>query len=236
MPKDRDFYNRESKNYSKRRYPLVASTYIHFFFKRRLEILLYVLKERFGDKNNLNLLEIGCADGVVLREIGVSMQSSFSSMVGIDTAEEMIDAARHIESTGNVTYFVRGKEPLDTKYRAVIEVGVANYTDFDAELAYAHGVMSLDGYYILSIAGKGSLNERMGRGKGYQNLFSYKEYEGRIRKFFDIEDIKTVGIFVPFLWTVPVLGRLIQPLCESLCSRNPNLFHEKLYILKKKVR
>ncbi|MDD5165090.1 MAG: class I SAM-dependent methyltransferase [Candidatus Pacebacteria bacterium] len=234
MIKDPAFYNKESMQYSAKRYPAVATNYVQFFFKRRLSLTLSQMRGLFGGSNNLSLLEIGCADGVVMRDIQQKLPAVFSSMTGIDTAKDMIVTAATLDSTHKMKFYVRGEEPIQT-YDAVVEVGVVNYADFDTELAYARDHLKAGQVYILSIAGKGSLNARLGDGVGYNNFLSYSEYQTKIRALFDIKKTIPVGLRIPFMWRVPFVARLIQPIAEIMLSRIvPNLFHEKIYILRKR--
>jgi 2-polyprenyl-3-methyl-5-hydroxy-6-metoxy-1,4-benzoquinol methylase len=231
MIKDRDFYNKESRAYSSKRYPEAASTYVQFFFKERLRILMALLEDIFRGGSSLSLLEIGCADGVVLREIAGKMPGRFADMTGIDTAEDMIAAAKSMTPDPKIAFFVRGNEQAEKRSDVILEIGVANYADFDAELAHARSRINAGGIYLLSIAGKNSLNSMFGRGTGYANFLSYGEYESRISKIFEIKRASAVGIFAPFVWAAPSIGRIIQPALEFLFRPFPNLFHEKIYVL-----
>ena len=232
MIKDKDFYNRESSHYSSKRYPRSASTYVQYFFKKRLESVLNLLENILEGKNNLDLLEIGCADGIVVREISNRMGGAFSSFVGIDTAEDMIKTAESLNTSTDARFFVRGSEPSNKMYDVIIEIGVANYTDFEAEMRYASEHMKENGTYILSIAGSDSSNKIFGRGIGYQNFLLYSEYELIIGKLFKIDSVIPVGLYFPLIWTVPVLGRAIQTVMETFVRpMAPDLFHEKVYVL-----
>lgn len=234
MIKDPAFYNKESVQYSAKRYPAVATNYIQFFFKKRLSLTLAHMRSLFGKSNGLSLLEIGCADGVVLRDIQQKLPAVFSAFTGIDTAKDMIVVAQSLDISHKMKFYVRGEEPMQT-YDTIIEIGVANYANFDDELAYAHDHLKAGGMYILSIAGNDSLNARLGGAVGYNNFLSYAEYQNKIRGIFDVKKIVSVGFHVPFLWRVPFVARRIQPIVEVLFSRlTPNLFHEKIYILRKR--
>ncbi|MES2314817.1 MAG: class I SAM-dependent methyltransferase [Patescibacteria group bacterium] len=234
MIKDPAFYNKESAQYSAKRYPVVATNYIQFFFKKRLSLTLSHLRSLFGKSNGLNLLEVGCADGVVLRDIQKKLPAVFSGMTGIDTAKDMIVAAASLDSTHKMKFYVRGEEPVQT-YDTIVEIGVANYADFDTELVYASEHLKVGGAYILSIAGNDSLNARLGGGVGYNNFLSYAEYQKKIRAVFDIKKIIPVGFHVPFIWRVPFIARCIQPIVELIFLHTlPRLAHEKIFFLKKK--
>ncbi|MDD2935318.1 MAG: class I SAM-dependent methyltransferase [Candidatus Pacebacteria bacterium] len=218
-----------------KRYPKITLDYIHFFFKKRLKIVLKELENNFKDRNNLNLLEIGCADGIVLRRILERMENHFSDIVGIDLSEGMIKEAKNLTIDKKINYFVRGAEKIDKKFDVIVEVGVVNYADVDKELSYVKNNLNRDGVYILSLAGKGSLNDYFGKGDGYNNFLSYHEYEDKIRKNFKISKIIPVGFYLPLIWRVPVLARVWQFFIEIVLGPFlPNLFHEKVYILKLK--
>lgn len=233
MIKDTAFYNKASGHYSADRYPAVARSYTQFFFKRRLDIVMRELRYLLGGKKGLTLLEIGCADGVVLRAVDTVFHDSFSDVVGIDTSSDMIKRAAMLSFGTGIRFLMRGeyieKELLDV----VIEVGVVNYADVDEELEYAEKILKDTGVYILSIAGKNSLNGYFGGGVGYKNFSPYHDYEDKIKKKFTIEQVIPCGFFVPLLWKSPIVGRVIQPALEKIFSRiAPDLFHEKIYILK----
>jgi len=232
--KDKNFYNRESKHYSSKRYPEVADSYIQFFFKKRLALVLDILQDNFRHQSGLSLIEIGCADGVVLREIKKSLPQIFSHMVGIDTAEEMIGEAKVLSFDENLDFFVRGEEDKTKQYNCVLEIGVANYGEIEEELQDAKRKISDDGLFILSLAGKGSINSWREKGDGYKNFWRYADYEKLIKNYFEIKKIIPVGINLPFIWRCPVIARIFQEVAEKLFRLSPNLYHEKTYILKKK--
>jgi hypothetical protein len=52
---------------------------------------------------------------------------------------------------------------------------------------------------------------------------------------FYIVSIKPVGLRVPLIWRIPALGRMIQPVAEAVFVFMPGLYHEKVYLLKKKA-
>ena len=234
MIKDTQFYDKESAQYSSKRYPAVARDYVQAFFKLRLALTIESMAPYLSQRKDLTLLEIGCADGVVMREFDHSFKVTFAKSVGIDISEEMVNKARSLNASSVSSFFVRGMESSTEAFDVIVEIGVANYADFGQELAYAEVHLKSHGIYALSIAGKGSLNDKLGGAVGYKNFFSYKEYEAEIRKTFVIDLIVPVGLRVPLLWRVPFIGRLIQPIVEEIATiLAPNLFHEKIYFLKK---
>ncbi len=235
MLKDKQFYNQESETYSFKRYPEIASSYIQFFFKQRLALVLKELIEETQDRDQLALLEIGCADGIVLRQVDGLMGDKFSEIIGIDNAEQMIEKAQELSRPDKIKYLLRDKENPNNKYDIILEIGVANYADIDEELSYAFDKLKSEGRYLLSLAGRNSFVNLFGKSDGYNNFLSYQEYEKKIRKNFEIIKIVPVGFYLPFLWKSPALGKIIQPFLEwAFRFIMPNLFHEKICIICKK--
>jgi glycosyltransferase involved in cell wall biosynthesis/ubiquinone/menaquinone biosynthesis C-methylase UbiE len=231
--KDKEFYDNESEDYSKKRYPAKITSFIHFFFKKRLLILLDYIKEI--RKVNDTLLEIGCADGIILSRIAEQKLIS-GKMMGIDISGKMIDTAKRNIHEKNISFYIRGEEP-DLEADIIVEIGVLNFTDFDEDLAYVSKHVKPGGYYIASVSASSSLQNKV-KPEGvssYLHLCSYKNYEDKWKKDFEIIKVKPYGLFIPFLWRFPRLAKIKQPIAENIfCKITPNLFHEKIYLLKKK--
>ncbi|HBH71688.1 MAG: hypothetical protein UU88_C0002G0026 [Parcubacteria group bacterium GW2011_GWC1_42_11] len=238
MAKDTEFYNKISGRYSEDRYPDVANSYTQSFFNRRLELLVSAIKQTvLVQGSGLSVLEIGCADGVVLRKIYEVFNKNISYLVGLDISPKMIEVASRENSDVGILFKVRNDYKDLRKFNLILEVGVINYTEsVSSEMAYAHSVLDDGGYYICSFAGTDSLLNRIKPGdKGYNNFLSYEEYEESIKEFFTIEKKIPVGFFVPLLWRLPALARFKQPIIENLFKYiSPNLFHENIYVLRKK--
>ncbi len=77
------FYDTASDDYSQKRYPDKTVSYIHFFFKRRLNIILGLVEENMR-QGNRRLLESGCADGIVINSIMRNFPNLFLECVGTD--------------------------------------------------------------------------------------------------------------------------------------------------------
>lgn len=231
--KDTEFYNKESEYYSKKRYPLIATDFNHFFFKKRLSILFKYLK--FINNKYSDLLEIGCADGVIISSIYNKGLAS-GKISGIDISEKMIEVAKKNVKAKNVSFYVRGEEP-DYVFDIIIEIGVINFTDFDEEVRYVMKNLKPSGLYIASISATSSLQNMLKpqNALSYQHIDSYKKYEDKWKKTFEIIDVKPYGLFIPLLWRAPRVARILQPAIEAVFSRlTPHLFHERIYLLKKK--
>lgn len=232
MIKDKNFYNKESFIYSKKRYPQKILNYTQFFFKERLRIALMEFEKNFNNGNGLKCLEIGCADGIILREIEKEFGNNFSEMLGLDIAEKMIEKAEALNTSSKISFFIRGNEPQDKKFDVILELGVINYTDFESEMRYAKNHLNRQGLYVLSVSGNSSShNYFLGKEERYQNFNSYNAYEEIIKKYFLINKIIPCGFYLPILWKIPTIALFLQPILEKIFHFFPNAFHEKIYLL-----
>lgn len=234
MFKDTAYYNKEVSVYSQKRYPETSTDYVHFFFKKRREMLMGLIKKIVSEKcGPLSLLEVGCADGIIIRDIKRQYQE-FTRLIAIDIAPSMIEEARSL-SHDSIEFYVRGEEGELGLFDVVVEIGVINLTDMNTEFRFAIEHLNQDGYYICSLASRTSLLSLLKIKKNhFQNHLSFKEYESEIKKYFTIIDSEVYGIFIPIIWKVPFLGRIIQRIIEKVAKPFvPNLFHEKIYFLQK---
>ena len=232
--KDTQYYDKESSQYSGKRYPAHPLTYVQSFYLRRLQLLSSLVGKTMRGAG-LRLIEIGCADGVVTRALYDRFSDVFSDVAGVDISPKMIEEAKAQAGERNISFGLRDTYTFIGKYDLVVEVGVINYADEEEELRFARRIVGDGGFYLCSIAGTSSLWHRLKprEDKGFNNFRSYAEYEAEIREHFTILTSLPVGLFIPHIWKVPMLARIIQPLVESLLAPLlPNLFHEKLYLLK----
>ena len=233
--KDTSFYNKESGAYSEKRYPKLAADYAHFFFKKRLSVLLSMLERITARQQGIRILEIGCADGVVAA--AMSDLDSVGAVIGIDISADMIEEAKSKNRSPKISFFVRGQEDQRASYDVIVEVGVLNLTDRNLEYAYADDHLKVGGYYICSLASRTSLRARIkfrDDGGGFAHLLTFEEYEKELRERFEVIKSVPYGLFIPFLWRSPMIGRFLQPLEAILRPLGPRLFHEKIYLLRKK--
>lgn len=231
MKKDTPYYDKEGAVYSKKRYPDMDTDYVHFFFKKRRAILMEMLaRVSQGRPGPLPLLEVGCADGVIIREIRDRFET-FRPLVGIDVSPGMIEAAK--ADSAAITFHLRDEQPLGT-FAVVVEVGVVNLTDLETEFRFAQTHLQENGYYICSLASKTSLLSRLKLKKaGFAHHLSYAEYEAALERTFVTVEKRGYGVFVPHLWKWPWLARRLQPIAERLTEMFvPTWFHERIYLLK----
>ena len=230
--KDTNFYNTESAVYSAKRYPKLATTFTQFFFKERLRVTLTLLQKYMQGKGSISLLEIGCADGVVARAIWQRFGVKLSPFEAIDLSPKMIEVAKCSNTDTPITFEVRSGVALLKNYNCIIEIGVLNYLTLEEELASVRSALLPKGVYVCSISGKSSLQTSLKGEEGFMHLLSYKQYEEKFNKMFTIITAVPVGLFVPWLWKVPALARLVQPIVDiSILWIAPNSAHEKIYVL-----
>ena len=232
--KDTHYYDKESSQYSGKRYPTRPSTYVQSFYLRRLKLVLSLVGKTVQG-SGLRLIEIGCADGVVTRALYDGFSEVFSDIAGGDISPKMIEEAKAQAGERRISFCLRDTYTFVGTYDLIVEVGVINYADEEEELRFARRMVGDSGYYLCSIAGTSSLWNRLKphEDKGFNNFRSYAAYEAKIREHFTILASAPVGLFIPHIWKVPALARIVQPLCESVLSPLfPDLFHEKLYLLK----
>lgn len=234
--KDTVFYDAESSVYSDVRYPATPTTYTQWFFKRRLHITLQGVASYFAKKNQQSLLEIGCADGVVMRAIVARLPGQFSTMIGLDISPKMIEEARAKSAAIPGTLFYERKDYVSNEqFDLVLEVGVIGFIGVEQELPFVLRHLKEGGIYILSIAGKDALGFRLGRITWFGEERSYREYEAVLKQHFTILSSTGCGLFVPYLWRLPALARIVQPIADMLVNLiAPQLCHEKIYLLKKR--
>ncbi len=231
MPKDTSYYNKEGSVYSKKRYPDTSTDYVHFFFKKRKDILMRMLRDITTTHPQMSsLLEVGCADGVVIRDIKRRFPQ-FLRLVGIDVAPSMIAEADRRSAEG-IRFLVRNAQEAYGAFDVVIEVGVVNLTDMETEFNFAKKHMKPGGYYICSLASKTSSRSRLKiPSTDFSNHLSFEEYERALSTHFFIVDQEAYGLFVPFIWKFPLIGRILQPIAETAGKYWTRLFHEKIYLL-----
>jgi len=234
--KDTNFYDAQSSVYSKKRYPATSTEYLHFFFKRRLGILLSYLDFISENRTNMSLLEVGCADGVVLRAVSAHSRA-FSSLFGVDISPKMIESAKAEISESNVSFSLRNGAK-NSSYDVILEVGVLNLNDLESEISFVKKHLKIGGYYICSLA-SGTSSRAVLKSKGGDDTFthflSFGEYDTELKKHFMVVKSDYYGLFIPLIWKIPFLARMIQHTAEILFKPFvPSLFHEKIYLLRAK--
>ena len=230
-----DFYNDESEQYSRKRYEGETMTYFQFLFKRRRQLFLGLISRISGELKDSDVLEIGCADGVLVKKLFQKLPNIFKSIIGIDVSPLMLERARETTKDPKASYFLRGEEP-EGKFKLVIELGV-HVQNFDDEMLYVCQKLESNGCFIYSASGRNSLHAKikLSKEKYVVDYMDYPEYEKVIRKYFEIISAEPYGLFVPKLWAIPSIARLLQPFLDSVFKNTfPDLFHEKIYLLRKK--
>ncbi len=238
MKKDIEFYNKESDNYFKKRYLGKIDNFIKYFFNKRLSLLLNFfedeLKSSFKDKK-IRILDIGCADGYVISEAYKINPQKISKITGEDTSPKMIEKAKELFSKEEIFSFCLRGECKEDKFDVIVELGVP-ISDWKEEFEYVNQKLEKGGIYIFSTPGsKNSLYSLIKRDFHIDHPISFKDFDLLIGDFFDIKDSQVYAFFVPKLWKFPQLALTVQPVVEKVFSIIlPSLFHEKIYVLKKK--
>jgi SAM-dependent methyltransferase len=232
-----DFYDKESIQYSQKRYHGVTESYYQYLFKGRLALFLKSLSSVLsGLPEDASLLEVGCADGVVLRAIEETFPKRFSKIVGVDISPKMIEQSVACNRNHKAHFCLREQLPPE-EFDTVIELGV-HPVSLVGELLSARAHLKSGSYFFYDLAGRHSLHSRFKlKGVSYVNDYrSYREYDKVIAEHFEIISTKNYGFFIPKLWAFPRIARILQPIIDwCLCPLFPELSHEKMYILKKKV-
>jgi SAM-dependent methyltransferase len=233
-----EYYDEEARLYSGKRYPAILRNYVHFLFTRRRTLALGMLgKAIAGTIEPRTLLEVGCADGILLRSIAAKYRGAFQSMMGVDISKPMVETARTLTPDPSITYKLRDELLSAGSYSVVLEIGVAALAfDTKGEVEILANQLAQGGYLLCSFATSTSLAVLLSRGSAGDNsiLRPYTEYEKVLQQQFTIVSSKAYGLYVPLVWKVPALARLLQPAADMLCALVPSLAHEQLYLLKKK--
>ncbi len=230
------FYDKASGEYSNRRYKSGTNSYIQFFFKRRLSLTIDILQKYISGRTNLLLLEVGCADGIVIETIDSKYPNNFIKYTGTDISPEMIRVASEKNKNSKISYYLKNSSEQG-EFDFVLAIGFLSPGIFDREFNYIKKFLKKGGIAIVSMASKDSIYTKIKLrdqeySKDYWNHDKYREF---LQKDFDILNAEPCGLFIPKLWSIPVLARIVQPVLESILKYIiPNLFHEKLYVLRRK--
>lgn len=233
-----DYYDKEASTYSEKRYPSVVRNYVQFLFTRRRDIVLtYIGRVIAHTDTPRTLFEMGCADGILLRSISDRYSRAFASLTGSDVSESMLRVAREATKDPSITYLLRDSLPRSGSYTCAMEIGVgALVLDTKGELQILASQLSPGGYLICSIAGADSFAAIWGSTAADRSLLkTYADYETDMQTYFTIKQVRSCGIYMPLLWRVPALGRLLQPIAELVGRLVPERTHERVYLLKKKI-
>src|SRR3989338_8992448 len=94
-----DFYNQESEQYSQKRYGGQVDSYVKYFFNQRLNLVLTMLNRISKGRSDMSLLEVGCADGVVLGKTKRTLSEKFTRLVGVDIAKPLLRRRNQLQVT-----------------------------------------------------------------------------------------------------------------------------------------
>ncbi len=233
---DTSFYDKESGNYSEKRYLTVPNTYNKFFFQRRLKLLINKIDKYINNKSDLVIIEDGCADGFVIRTLVSKFKKNISKAIGVDISPLMIDKAKKSELENLLSFSVKDELNKDIKANILLAIGFVSPGIFEEEFDFIKSHTDNNSLIILSLVSNNSLFAKL-KLKNMEILkdyWDYKSYENLLKNDFEILDSISYGLFVPKLWSLPRIAMLLQPIFEIIFGIFPNLFHERFYFLKKR--
>ena len=232
---DTSFYDKESINYSNKRYNILPTTFFHFLFQRRLKHVLNIVKKYFIDKKEQILIEDGCADGIVVQTISKSYPDIFSNIIGTDISSIMIEQAKNINNNKKISFHLKNNVS-NIKADCILAIGFVSPGIFEDEFEFIINHIKENGIAVVSLASGNSLYAKLKlRDKEItRDYWSFKRYTNFLNKYFEILDHIPYGIFIPKLWMFPNIARISQSFFENIFKYFPILFHERLYILKKR--
>lgn len=228
-----DFYNQASASYSKRRYLGQPKSYPQFFFQRRRALTLALMDKLVAGRQNLKLLDVACADGVMSFALLERFPKLWAKIVGVDIAPKMIEAAKAYNQDPRLSFFVKDETPVET-YDVVLGLGFITGTILTEEINFVKQHLSPNGFYLCTLPSKYSLKALLTiRHEAYrQDYWTYREYEQFLSRYFEIVSAEPYGLFIPLIWKWPRLARPVQALTDRLLRVLPGLYHEKIYLLK----
>lgn len=233
---DTSFYDKESSKYSGKRYGTSPRSYSQFFFQERLKHVVALVGKHVRGKTGQVLIEDGCADGVVAQAVYKRYPQVFSKVIGTDISPGMIEEAKNLNKIPELSFFVKRELPFEIKANIILAVGFVSPGIFEDEFSFIRDHLAVSGIIIVSLVAGNSLHAhfKLKDKEIAQDYLSFKEYETFLRKDYVILDAVPYGFFIPKLWAWPVLGRILQPIFEIVGRIFPALFHETLYVIKKK--
>lgn len=231
-----DFYNQASTSYSQRRYLGQPKTYPQFFFQRRRALTLTLIDHLAAGRQNLKLLDVACADGVMSFALLEHYPKLWTKIVGVDIAPKMIEVAQAKNVDPRLSFFVKTETPTET-YDVILGLGFITGTILADEIAFVKKHLNPDGLYFCTLSSKYSIKALLTiRHEAYrQDYWTYPRYEHFLRQHFEIISARPYGLFLPLIWKWPSLARPLQRLAENLFRFLPFLYHEKIYCLKNKA-
>jgi len=154
-------------------------------------------------------------------------------VIGTDISSEMIEEAKK-RNTGTNTSFCVRNELRDNQYDYVLEVGFLTKDLLKDEFEFSRNNLKNTGYYICSLPQKDSLRMLLKvKGKEFKkNNLSAREYEILLNQNFKIIKKDTYGLFIPYIWKIPRIARVMQPLIENIMKPFLSMYyHESIYLL-----
>ncbi len=182
------------------------------------------------------MLESGCADGIVINSIMRNFPNLFLECVGTDISPGMIEKAQEKNRYHNVSYCLKDTEESGL-FDLVLAIGFLSPGIFGNEFDYIGKYLKNEGLIMISLPSRESLYSMIKlKGEQYaKDYWTHADYRRFLEKEFEIIDSIPCGLFIPKLWSVPFIARILQPITETIMKYIiPDLFHEKVFLLKRR--
>lgn len=231
-----EFYDAISHHYSRDRYESGVKNSVQCTYALRLRVVLDFARRALSHMTAARILDVGTADGYVLRRVYNENAARILDMVGVDIAPHMVLEARQQSDAYPAAFVLRGHEP-NRLFDFVLEVGV-HMDDAAAEFAWLAARTLPRGHVIVTVANSNSLFTRFKlRRKSYAAAYrSFPEYEQMLAQHFEVITYRTMGVFVPLIWKLPArAARCIQVVVERVVECvSPSVMHERVYLLRRR--
>jgi 2-polyprenyl-3-methyl-5-hydroxy-6-metoxy-1,4-benzoquinol methylase len=118
----------------------------HWWWRSREEAILQVLRRQFGARRNLNILDIGCGDGVFFDRL-----TEFGDVEGIEPAAALVDPAGPHRARITVAPFDEEFRP-GKRYSLILMLDVLEHLDRPAQaLRHAAALLEPGGLLLITV-------------------------------------------------------------------------------------
>ena len=195
-----DFYNKESTQYSKKRYEGKTNSYFQFLFKRRRQLFLAFIDSVKGELKDSKALEIGCADGVIVKKLLQKLPDSFKTITGVDVSPKMIEISKNrLKDKATINLDSIESFSPKNKFNYIFSIdSFHHYANQEKAILNLHQTLKKGGKLIISDFSLGRLGNWFFKKFEPSNsrMLSKKEFKELFEKHkFGIIKQKRVGLF-----------------------------------------